>query len=57
MVAGKLGRHPHLAEVIGDDLDLSKVVSTIDKLLEEFIHNALPEERFADYWIRKKIDF
>ena len=55
MVAGKLGRHPHLAEVIGEDLDLSNVVSMIDKLLEEFTDNALPDERFADYWIRKKI--
>jgi len=54
LVGGKLGRHPHLAEVIGEAATPGELIKTLDKIVEDYLAGAQPEERFADYWIRTR---
>ncbi len=52
LVGGKLGRHPRLAQVIGEFDELDVVVQRIGQIVEEYIECANSDERFADFWIR-----
>ncbi len=52
LVGGKLGRHPRLAQVIGELDELDVVVHRIGQIVEEDIECAGSYERFADFWIR-----
>ncbi len=51
-VGGKLGRHPHLAEVTGKADKPEQVIELLDKIINSYIEQGLPDERFADYWLR-----
>jgi anaerobic sulfite reductase subunit C len=53
MVGGKLGRHPHLADIIDEVSEPSRALTIIDKIITDFIDNADTGERFADYWLRR----
>jgi dissimilatory sulfite reductase (desulfoviridin) alpha/beta subunit len=53
MVGGKLGRHPHLADVIGEVSQPSKAVAVIDRIVNDYFDNAESGERFAGYWLRQ----
>jgi len=52
MVGGKLGRHPRLAEVIGEATESAEAVAFIDRIVNDYINYAESGERFADYWPR-----
>jgi dissimilatory sulfite reductase (desulfoviridin) alpha/beta subunit len=52
LAGGKLGRHPHLADVIGDAASPAELVDTVDWIVNDFIQNARPAERFASFWLR-----
>ena len=52
LAGGKLGRHPHLADVIGDAESPAELVDTLDWIVTDFIQNARAGERFADFWLR-----
>ena len=52
LAGGKLGRHPHLADVIGDAGSPAELVDTVDWIVNDFIQNARPGERFASFWLR-----
>ena len=52
LVGGKLGRHPRLAQVVGEFDELDVVVQRIGQIVEEYIKCADSDERFADFWIR-----
>ena len=52
IVGGKLGRHPHLAEQIGEADNPQEAVEFIDRIVADYLENAEPGERFADYWLR-----
>lgn len=52
LMGGKLGRHPHLAEQTGTAALAGEVVEQIDAVVNAFLNEGLPGERFADFWIR-----
>lgn len=52
MLAGKLGRHPRLAETVAEMVSLAETVSRLEETLEDFVAEGRLEERFADYWAR-----
>jgi len=52
MVGGKLGRHPRLAEVIGEVDESSQVIKFLDRIVNDYIEKGEPGERFADFWAR-----
>lgn len=54
LLGGKLGRHPHLAEVVDEQTDPAAVIALLDRVVGDYIANALPEERFADYRLRAR---
>ena len=51
-LGGKLGRHPRLAEDAGEVKTPEELVGLLDRLVEDYIQHARPEERFADYHAR-----
>ncbi len=53
LTGGKLGRHPHLAEVAGSAATPEELIGKIDSIVNGFIENSEDGERFADYWIRR----
>jgi dissimilatory sulfite reductase (desulfoviridin) alpha/beta subunit len=52
-VGGKLGRHPHLGEIVGEATEPKGAVAIIDSIVNDYIEWAEPGERFADYWLRQ----
>ncbi len=52
MVGGKLGRRPRLAESVGEASNMSEALAILDRIVNDYINNADPGERFADYWAR-----
>ncbi len=53
LMGGKLGRHPHLAEVTGTAADPAEAVRIISEAVEGFLADALPGERFAEHCVRR----
>jgi len=53
LAGGKLGRHPRLAESIGEAATPDEAVAIIDQIVSDFIVNSEGGERFADYWSRR----
>lgn len=51
-VGGKLGRHPHLADFAGKFSSPEPMIAVMEKMLDDFIKNAEPDERFAAYRLR-----
>ncbi len=54
MLAGKLGRHPHLAETVAQVSRPSELVALLDETVADFLAHAGWDERFPDYWLRAK---
>jgi len=54
LLGGKLGRHPHLAEVVGEMAEPDEVMRLLDGVVGDFIEHAAPAERFADYLLRTR---
>ncbi|MBI9077014.1 MAG: 4Fe-4S dicluster domain-containing protein [Desulfatibacillum sp.] len=52
MAGGKLGRHPHLADTVGEYASPREVMPVIDKIVQAFLEKGREDERFADFWIR-----
>ncbi len=52
LVGGKLGRHPRLAQAVGEYYELDVAVHRIGQIVEAYIECADSDERFADFWIR-----
>ncbi len=52
MMAGKLGRRPHLAEVIAEAQTPEQLVEILDRALQDYLANGRAEERFLEFWIR-----
>ncbi len=50
LIGGKLGRHPQLAQVHKEIDTPEQAVSLLDKILDDYIQHAQPDERFANYW-------
>ena len=54
MLGGKLGRHPHLAERVVDVKSPEGLVLVLEQAVEDYLKSAMPEERFADFWLSSK---
>ncbi len=52
LAGGKLGRHPHLAEKVGEYTSVQDVIPVMDRIVEAYLELGLENERFADFWIR-----
>jgi len=52
LAGGKLGRHPHLAEPAGLFQDPEELVSFLGRVLDRYLQEAAPGQRFADFWIQ-----
>ncbi|MFW6161288.1 MAG: 4Fe-4S binding protein [Planctomycetota bacterium] len=52
LMGGKLGRHPHLADVVGTAHAPCQIVRCLGEISARFLAQAAPGERFADFWIR-----
>jgi anaerobic sulfite reductase subunit C len=53
MAGGKLGRVAHLADVIGEVKKPNEAVTILSKIMDEYLKEGLPNERFANYWARE----
>ena len=53
LVGGKLGRHPHLARPAGEFKEPEELILWVEKTVDEYLRNAAPGQRFADYMIGK----
>ena len=49
MLGGKLGRHPHLADNIGDIKSPGNLVSILDREIGHYLESAIPGERYSDF--------
>ena len=52
LAGGRLGRHPHLADDVGSVQSPDEFVRILDIVVNDYLDNAQPGERFADYWRR-----
>jgi dissimilatory sulfite reductase (desulfoviridin) alpha/beta subunit len=52
MMGGKLGRRPHLAEVIAEAQTPDDSIAILDQAVKDYLANGRAEERFSEYWIR-----
>ncbi len=50
LVGGKLGRHPRLAQVVAEAADPEQALGVLGPLVEEYLAQARPGQRFADWW-------
>jgi len=54
LVGGKLGRRPQLAENIGEAASPAEVFRRLEGVFEEYLAAAGKNERFGDFWQRRK---
>ncbi|MBI5522305.1 MAG: 4Fe-4S binding protein [Desulfarculus sp.] len=52
LMGGKLGRHPHLAQAVGEASDPAQAVEDFKAVVENYLNTANPGERFAAWWTR-----
>lgn len=52
LMGGKLGRHPHLARVVGEVGDPAQAAEACRAAVENYLNTANPDERFAAWWTR-----
>ncbi len=52
LLGGKLGRHPRLAKIAGEDSEPSEVIERLDRIVDRYLASATPEERIADFLFR-----
>ena len=53
LLGGKLGRHPRLAQVAGEQFTPSEVIGMLDRVIGDYLSRARAEERFADFLVRE----
>lgn len=53
-MGGKLGRHPHLAEPVGEARTPAQALEIIAPVLESYIEQGRRGERFSDWWLRSQ---
>lgn len=53
LMAGKLGRRPHLGHEVGTFDSPREAVGFIDEKVAEYLEKSRSGQRFADYWIEK----
>ena len=51
-MCGEFGRHPRLAQRIGEFDELDVGIHGIGQIVEAYIEYANSGERFADFWLR-----
>jgi len=56
MMGGRLGRHPHLAGVVGEVEKPADLLPVLENIVWNFIKNAHIEERFSNYWERSGME-
>jgi len=54
LLGGRLGRHPHLAQVVASETEPAPIVRRLSKIVDAFLANSRHEERFADYLLRTR---
>ena len=54
LLGGKLGRHPHLAELSGSVETPAELVGRLDSIMDDYLANGRTGERFSDHRIRMK---
>ncbi|MBA4386607.1 MAG: hypothetical protein C0404_01420 [Verrucomicrobia bacterium] len=54
LAGGKLGRHPHLAERVAEVETPDALTAILDSLVNAYLDGADPDERFSDYFIRRR---
>jgi anaerobic sulfite reductase subunit C len=54
VLGGKLGRHPRLAADAGVVTGPDALVALLDRMVDDYIKQARPEERFADWYARRE---
>jgi len=52
LMGGKLGRHPHLGQIVAEVSTPLDLLSIIDSALNTYLENGREDERFSDFWIR-----
>lgn len=52
LMGGKLGRHPHLAQTVGEASGPGRAVEACQTVVEDYLNTANPDERFAAWWTR-----
>lgn len=50
LMGGKLGRHPHLAQEIAVVANPQEAADLFSRIVEQYIDNSAPGQRFADWW-------
>lgn len=53
LIGGKLGRHPHLAQVAGQAAGPEQAAARFQTVVEDYLNTANPDERFAAWWTSK----
>ncbi len=53
LMGGKLGRHPHLADVVDEYADQTEAIERAARVVDYYIEHAESRERFADFWLRE----
>lgn len=56
LMGGKLGRRPHLGELVGVARAPCEAARCIDGVVNDFLAGAEPGERFANWWIRTQTE-
>lgn len=54
LMGGKLGRHPHLASVVGQAAEPAQAVGACQAVVEDYLNTANSDERFAAWWTRTR---
>ncbi|MFH1035550.1 MAG: 4Fe-4S binding protein [Pseudomonadota bacterium] len=50
LMGGKLGRHPHLAQAVGEVGEPAQAVESFSAQVDQFINTAQADQRFAAWW-------
>jgi hypothetical protein len=51
LLAGKLGRHPHLARPAGFFDCPEELIDYLNRIMDQYLQEAAHGQRFADFWI------
>jgi dissimilatory sulfite reductase (desulfoviridin) alpha/beta subunit len=53
-LGGKLGRHPHLADPVLTSHDPQSVLDYLDRIIQQYLDQSPPGERFAAWWVGRQ---
>jgi len=51
LLGGKLGRRPHLAQPVAELVEPEAVIEQVKAVVDDYLAQARPGQRFADYWL------